>query len=130
MFSNRVNRYLKILNYFTLNFGVLAGRYNKKTKSFEYVPSIQWKVRTNFTLFGFWLLGAFFIIVKYKKLKDIDRFNLGMSYWLFGILAIVFYFAFLWFGKDICRIFNGFLHFMRYMHSKKNLRQNEIFRTI
>jgi len=121
MFCNRVYRYLKILNFFTLNFGVLAGKYNSKTKRFEYIPSVQWRVRTNYTLFGVWTLGASIIIVKYKNLKDIDRFNLGLSYWLFGILATAVYTAYLWFGEDICRIFNEFTHFMGYMHSKKNL---------
>jgi len=118
MFSKRLCRYFKFLNWLTLHSGAIAARYNNTTKLYQYGPGLTYKVNFHYGLFATWICGGFFKVLKYYLQKDVNQTNVALSFWLTGILALVLYSALCFFSHDICIMINGFSQLMTYIHRK------------
>jgi len=129
MFDERLCRFLRFLNLLNRNFGVIAIKYNKETKTLHQDPNLRFCVARNHHSFAFWHTCAFAIIIKYHFLKDVDRFNVTLAYELFGIIVLILYTALWCFVQDICIMANGFSQFIKYIQSKEAIFTKIIFDT-
>jgi len=118
MFSKRLCKLTNFLNKLCNYLGASAGYFNPKTKTYHRNIKQEWKVKLINNLCLFWAAAALYIVIKYFKQKDINRYNLTLAYWLAGILAVSVISIVRWFPHDICIGFNGSYHFLRHLYGK------------
>jgi len=118
MFSKHFYNQIVAFDKFSSLFGVIASHFNPKTRTFYRDPKQEWKVKLNYALLVFWVAASFCIVIKYRRLGEIERFNMTLAYWLTGILAVSLCSVIRLYTKDLTIFGNGFLQFIQYMHSK------------
>lgn len=122
MFSSRFYLMLSLLAKFMHTLGAAPVSFNEKRLLAQYDKTNQKRLRTGFYLGVFWAIASLYLIFKYRKAGDVDRYNLALAYWLFGIFAMEVYAVYFldMAIRELIRSFNGLIIFLRYMRSKSH----------
>jgi len=119
MFSTRLCKLTRFLFKLCHHFSVSSGHFDQKSKTFHREESLENRIRWRYNLAVVWCISAFFLVVKYYKNGDVDRYNVTLAYYIAGDLATIGSAVIPYNPHDISLAFNTFYNLMHYMHRKQ-----------
>lgn len=111
---------LKLIHFlpFLRNIGVIPLTYNPKRGTFSVDLQAENKEIRNFLMHLVWIGLSAVVLVQFYRSKNFDSLNQVFPLWLVLLLVAMGYSLTTCYPHDTCKLANGIVTFLPYLHSK------------
>lgn len=118
MLSNRFYRMISCLLRISRYCGASALKFDAQQRTVSVDSKAIPRIRQNFVLNLFWTVSSLFVTIQFHRNKDVDRFNLTLSYWIAGVLVSMIFWVHRFFSYELCGCFNQVVSFLNHFRRK------------